>query len=504
MAYIKSYPNQNYLIPPKITDLFSENHVCYLIQQIAEEMDYSEFDTKYAGPGHPAYHPRISLKLLLMAYVDGIRSSRKIAKNACENVVYIFLAEKTNPDFRTISFFRKANPNLVKDVFKKVNTFALEHGLIDLSQLMIDGTIIKADTNDKHVIDRKVLDKLDKHIDRWIDMGIATDEAEDKLYGDRGIHELPDDLKDPYKRRKIVKKMVDEINKAIKEGKKEKVKEVRDDIEDLKKFMDAKGIKLMSLTDKDARFMLNKKGKVELSYNAQLVVDKNGFILSNDVVNECDDRHQLVPNINHVEQDFGLLPKGTIVNADAGYDNGEALEELEARGFDLYVPGKNVDTQHDEKKKFAKANFKYDEEKDTYICPENQHLTNRGTNYYKPQNQWRTTYAISKRICDTCPNKITCCKKATSRSIITVPGDKIAYRIKEKLRTPEGKAIYKIRKQTVECRFGDVKENKKFRSFLLRGLQRVKTEWNLVTTASNLVIINNLLKGRIGIPAPQC
>jgi len=98
MAYIKSYKNQNYLLPPNITDLFSKDHVCYLIEQIAESLDYSEFDELYAGAGHPAYHPRINIKLLLMGHIDGIHSSRKIAKNSQENVVYIFLAEKTQPD----------------------------------------------------------------------------------------------------------------------------------------------------------------------------------------------------------------------------------------------------------------------------------------------------------------------------------------------------------------------------------------------------------------------
>ena len=147
MAYIQSYPDQNYLIPPKITDLFSKNHICYLIKQIANEIDYSEFDKSYEGAGHPAYHPRINIKLLLMGHVDGIHSSRKIAKNSQENVVYIFLAEKTQPDFRTVSNFRKDNKKLVKEVFRKVNTFALDHGLIDLSHLSPDGTTIKANTS---------------------------------------------------------------------------------------------------------------------------------------------------------------------------------------------------------------------------------------------------------------------------------------------------------------------------------------------------------------------
>lgn len=220
MAYITSFKNQNYLLPLNITDLFSEDHACYLIEQIAEQLDYSEFDKKYAGAGHPAYHPRINIKLLLMANVDGIRSSRRIAKNAQENVVYIYLAEKTNPDFRTISDFRKDNRRLIKNVFREVNMFALEYGLIDLSHLMIDGTTVKANANNQRILDRETLRKLDKYIDKIIEEGIKVDDEEDKIYGERGMHELPEEFTGSERRKPIVRKIVNEINKSIKEGKK--------------------------------------------------------------------------------------------------------------------------------------------------------------------------------------------------------------------------------------------------------------------------------------------
>ena len=216
MAYIKSFPNQNYLIPPKITDLFSEDHVCYLIENIADNMDYSEFDNKYAGAGHPAYHPKISLKILAMANVDGMRSSRKIAKNANENVVYIYLAEKTNPDFRTISDFRKNNPEIIENFMLQLSKFAYENGLIDLSQLMVDGSTIKANANNNRILDEETIKKLKKYIEKEIQKGIEVDEEEDKLYGDRGMHELPKEFNNSEKRRPIVRKIVDEINKGIK------------------------------------------------------------------------------------------------------------------------------------------------------------------------------------------------------------------------------------------------------------------------------------------------
>jgi len=178
MAYIKSFRNQNYILPPNITDLFSENHVCYLIEQITDDLNYSEFDEKYAGAGHPAYYPRIPLKLLLMASVDGVRSSRRIAKQSSENVVYIYLSEKTQPDFRTISDFRKDNKKLLKNVFLQLNKFALEKGLIDLSHIFTDGTSVKANANNRKTIDKETLEKLSKYIDEVIEEGIKVDEEE--------------------------------------------------------------------------------------------------------------------------------------------------------------------------------------------------------------------------------------------------------------------------------------------------------------------------------------
>ena len=478
-------------MPPSLEDIISEDHVCYLIEQIAEQLDYSEFDKKYAGAGHPAYHPRINIKLLLMANVDGIRSSRRIANNAQENVVYIYLAEKTSPDFRTISDFRKDNRDLIKNVFREVNMFALEHGLIDLSHLLIDGTTIKANANNQRILDRETLDKLDKYIDKVIGEGIKVDEEEDKIYGERGMHELPEEFTDSERRKPIVCKIVNEINKSIKEDKKEHVKQIKQAFNGLQQMMHDQGLKKFGLTDSDARFMLNKKGRKELSYNAQLVVEKNGLIISNDVVQECDDRNQLVRNVDHVEQEFGTLPKKTKVIVDNGYENGNEMENLDKRGFDLYIPGKNMKEGKIKAKRFVKANFRYDEGTDRYICPEGKFLKNVGTSFNKKRRVYITIYKGSD--CPSCPYQKECCKNSKFRVIHALPQDKLFNRIRKKLRTKEGKVIYDLRKQTVERSIGDIKHNKKFRSFLLRGKQKVKVEFNLACIAHNLVIINNKL-----------
>jgi transposase len=496
MAYIKSYKNQNYLMPPNIKDLFSKNHICYLIEQMCDELDYSGFDDQYAGAGHPAYHPSIPLKLLLMAGVDGIYSSRRIAKNVQENIVYIYLAEKTQPDFRTISDFRKENQKLIKSVSKQLKLFALEKGLIDLNSLFVDGTIIQANANNARIISRETVEALENHIDKIIEKGIQVDEEEDKLFGDRGMHELPEELNDPKKRRPEVEKMVKLINQSIKEGKTESLREIKKKLNEVKQYMYENNINKYSFTDRDARFMLNKKGRIELSYNAQLVTEKNGFILSNEVVQNSDDRNQLLPNIDRTEKELGRLHKGTNVSADGIYLNGEGIQILDERGFNIHVPVYGM--VKSVKNRFDKLNFQYDEIRDIYICPENKELTNRGKYIHSQKHVPMTIYANTKKICQACLCREACCKNQQKRIIHALPQDKLLNRIKERMLSKEGKEIYGLRKQTVERSFADIKHNKKFFGFLLRGINKVKTQFDLVCIAHNLVTLNNKLnKSRV-------
>lgn len=497
MVYINTDKGQTYLIPKKITDLFSKDHVCYLIEQIAESMDYSKFDVKYEGAGRPAYHPRVLVKLVLMAGVDNIKSSRRLTKATQENVVYIYLSEKTQPDFHTICLFKKNNPKLINQVSLQLNKFAYERGMIDLNHLMIDGTTIKAGANNDRILDKETLQKLNKYLDNFLKESIKVDEEEDKIYGDRGMHELPEDLNDSEKRRPIVRKIVDEINKSMEEGDKENVKQIKEDLSKIQSKMEEQGLKKYSLTDPDARFMLNKKGKIELSYNAQIVTDKNGFIIADDVVQNADDRHQLVPGVEMVEENFGQLPKGTKVSTDAGYENGEQMEKLDKKGYDLYIPGKNSKPETRDKK-FAKANFKFDEQKDIYVCPENKILKNTGQYYRKKEQRYMTIYRCGN--CQSCSGHDECCKSKYYREIHATPQDKLINRIKEKLLSDKGKEAKKLRQQTVERSFGDLKENKKLRSFLTRGIKKVKTEFKLGCITHNLVMINNLINIR---PAPS-
>src|SRR3989344_1748988 len=191
MSYIQSFKGQTWLMPPNIEELIPEDHICFLVESFVESLDLSSFDQQYAGAGHPAYHPRVLLKLMVIGILDKVRSSRMLARSARENIVYMYLAEKLNPDFRTISDFRKNNPNLVKEAFKHTITLAKQEGLIDLSYLSTDGTKVKANASNKKMLTREELSFLLNFVDKELEEWSKQDVIEDDLLGNiRGTDQL--------------------------------------------------------------------------------------------------------------------------------------------------------------------------------------------------------------------------------------------------------------------------------------------------------------------------
>jgi len=185
MAYIGSFKGQNWLLPPSIRDMIPEGHVCFFVEDFVDSLDYSGFDVDYGGAGHPAYHPRVLLKVLVYGMMCGTRSSRKIARAGRENFVFMYLAERLCPDFRTVARFRKDNASFIKGVFRKTVELSVEHDLTDLSFVSIDGSMLKACAGKKRYFGREGIDKLEKAIEKMIEEDIALDELEDELFDDR-------------------------------------------------------------------------------------------------------------------------------------------------------------------------------------------------------------------------------------------------------------------------------------------------------------------------------
>lgn len=480
MVYIKSYRYQNWLLPPSLEEMIPEDHLCYLVEELVDSLDFNSFDIKYSGAGHPAYHPRIILKILVMGFLDKIRSSRKLARNSRENVVYIYLSEKLSPDFRTISDFRKCNPDLVKSTFKHTVTLAKLEGMLDLSILSTDGTKQKANASNRRILTKEELEFINKFIDNELEEWAKQDKIEDDFFGEiRGSDQLPE------KSKKKMKRAVEKYIKELKE--KGDISNIKEKIKKAKEELKENDLKKVSLTDPECRFMKNKKGKIELSYNPQITTDNNGIILANDVCQDEVDTKQLKFQVLQTKENAGELPEKVKWNFDNSYLEGENLHFLDKENIDGHLScqeKKNISDYDQEK-------FVYDKEKDEYLCPEGHKMVFMNELFDKTKGKFYRYY--KGQSCKGCPKKDKCTKRKDGiRYVKQFPYEKERRDMKEKMKTEEAKKVYDRRKETVEPVFGNIKENQGMLSFLTRNLKNVRTEFNLACIVNNLQRIKTL------------
>jgi transposase len=476
MVFIKSFKNQTWLFPPAIEDLIPEDHVCFLVENFIESLDFSAFEEKYEGAGHPAYHPGILLKLLVMGVIDKIRSSRRLAKNARENVVYMYLAEKLAPDFRTISDFRKDNPDLIKTVFKHTVHLARKEGMLNLSHLSTDGTKIKANAADKRILTKEELEFVMKFVENELETWAAQDSLEDDFFDNiRGSDLLPGSS------RKRVKSAVKHYIEELKEKGELYRTSIEAKLERAHQEVENNDLEKVSMTDPESRFMKSKKGRIELSYNFQITADQNGFILANDVTDSSADTHQLKPMVIQTEQNLEKIQEKIKWSFDNGYNEGENLKFLIDKKIDGYIPGQTKSTEN----RYDKSNFIYDKEKDVYVCPEGKSLIFFAENFDIVKNKLIKKYRSGD--CENCLKQKECTRTKDGRRIVNRdPYEEERNAMDKKMQLPESKEIYKLRKEIVEPVFGDIKENKGITRFLTRGLKMVKTEMNLISIANNI------------------
>jgi transposase len=458
MVYKNTSQNQNWLLPLSIKDMISKDHICFLVEDFVENLDFSKFEMINSGAGAPAYHPKILMKILTYGMLGKTRSSRKLCKATNENIIFMYLSEKVHPDFRTISRFRKNNADFVKSAFKKTVEIALENKLIDASFISIDGSTFKANAGSKRYFDKNGIDKLDKAIDKMIEDDIALDEFEDEMFGDNandgctGID------------RRDMKRIVEEFNNS-----KDKTK-VKKNIEKAKNELEKYSLKKVSISDPESRAMQTKKRFSELSYNAQLSVSKNQIIVANDVCQDKHDVKQFIPQIKNIKENIDI--SCSKIGLDCGYSDSDNLKFAEENNIDLYVPSRSQAQKLDGKEESLNHdNYIYDEKNNAIFC--DGHWYKRSGGYNRKDGKKILTFY---------------CKELQKKKDIPYYF-KERLRMKEKMGTKEAKKVYATRKITVEPVYGNIKQNLGFREFLLRGLEAVKIEMNLVSIAHNLLKI---------------
>ncbi len=337
--------NQEFLFPKKPSDFLSDDHLAKAVYEIVDLLNVSKIEAKYSKIGQNAYNPKMMIRILFYGYSVSIRSSRKISNGCEDRFDFLYLTDGLKPSHDRISDFRKDNLEELKLLFQEIVLIGANLGLAKFGNIKtsIDGSKFKANASPKLTKDegglQKLLDKTREEINKIFEEAERIDREEDEKYGkeNRG-DELPEHLKSKKAREKAIREAYEKLKKQ-KEQMKEKIRteKAREPTKaELKKIEKTK----INITDNDAKFMKERCGVIKPNYNAQISVDeKEQFIMANDVVNECNDQHQLVPMLNQTKENIGESPKK--VKADNGYY--PQLEEATKLfpEIDLYVDDKN-------------------------------------------------------------------------------------------------------------------------------------------------------------------
>ena len=489
---------QSWLLPPGINELVPKDHICNLVVAVVEGVDVSEIEKKYRSkPGNPAYPRGMLLRLMVQASIDGVWSSRKIERLTHENVIYMYLSGNEKPDFRTLCNFRKENKELIEEVFEQTVRVAKSLGVLRLGHLSVDGTKLKANASNNYTLSEEELEEIREIIER----GIAIDEEEDRLLGDKRGDRLPPEHNTQEKLRKRIeeverakgKKLKRVARKLLKQhllGTEKQKQKSLEKLERAEEELKKSEQNAVSLSDPEARFMENKKHRKELSYNSQLTVDHgSGLIVANGVTQDCTDQGQLEPEVEQAEENVGGLVEGTKLSGDNGYFSGANLRYLERKRLEGYIPDEKQAQELKGKRvkdsPYSKDRFEYDEKRDQFVCPHGEVLSRKGEYKYNGKSLY-TYYGAN---CGKCPFRSECVKKGGTRVITSDGYEAERRRMSARMRTKAGKEEYKKRKETVEWPFGNIKQNLRFREFRTRGLENVRTEHNLVCTAHNLKLL---------------
>jgi len=459
--YLSYDPEQKLLMPPDLRDWLPEGHLALFISDVVEELDLSAIVGSYEsgdGRGRPPYHPLMMVKLLVYGYCIGRVSSRKIEKATYEDVAFRVLACNQHPDHDSIAEFRKRHLQELAGLFVQVLKLCERAGLVKLGHVAIDGSKLRANASKHKAMGYERMcekeQQLVAEVERLLKAAEEADAAEDGRYG-KGVRgdELPAELARRESRLRKIREAKASLEAEAKEQAKAAAAAVEAKLAERKQREEETGKKTRgkapqmvnvaeakpkpkaqrNFTDPESRIMKDgATGSFEQSYNAQIAVDGTAqIIVAATLTQAVNDKQQLLPVLAEVKTNIGRLPEK--VTADSGYFSTAAVTSEVLSTVDLYVTP--------------------DRSKKTEEVAE--------LNSASPPNS-------------------------------EVDQDVIA-QMREKLKTENGRAIYKQRKMIVEPVFGQVKEVRGFRRFSFRGLQKNEAEWSLICLTHNLL---KLFRGR--------
>lgn len=448
--------DQSTLFPESLEDYVTEENTVRVIDVFIEELDLAALGftgLQLKSTGRPKYHPATLLKLYLYGYLNRIQSSRRLETECQRNVELMWLLGKLAPDFKTIADFRKDNGLGIQNVCKTFVEVCRRLNMFDGAVVAIDGSKFKASNNKgNNYTPSKVkfhIDRVEKHIARYMAL---LDEADKEQPNPVKVHASKQRLAD--------------FRAQLKE------------LHDIKAQVDAHPDKQISTTDPDSRLMKTQGFTRAVSYNVQSAVDtKHHLIVAHDVTN-VPDRGQLTSMTKLAQT--ALKQTKIRVLADKGYFSQPDLKAAIDLGADPIMP--KTDTSSSEKKGiFPRSQFRYDEDKDIYVCPAGNELQNRMR--VLEQGKYLDVY-FNHIACRDCAIRSQCTKaKKDPRRVRRWVHEALTEGMLNKLENEPELMLH--RKQTVEHPFGTIKLWMGATHLLTRRFKNVRTEISLHVLAYN-------------------
>lgn len=439
-----------YLLPPSVQDWLPEKHLARFVVEIVEQLNLQPLKESYSGRGSQPYNPEMLVALLFYGYATGVFSSRKLERSTYDSVAFRYVAANKHPDHDTIAEFRKRFLPQLKKLFVEILTIAHQMNVLKLGKVSIDGTKVQANASKHKALSYGHACKLEERLEAEVAELLQKAESADKADIPDGM-DIPAELSIRRERIKAIKQAKAEIERRAAERHAEEQKAYEDKIAERAKKEQETGKKTggktpqpptagpttkdqVNLNDSESRIMPTSGGGFEQAYNAQAGVDTETLlILTTHVSQAPNDKQELKPaltNLKHLPQTLGTV---TDLLADNGY--------------------------------FSENNVT--------LCEENKvasYIAVKRESHHPP---------LMERFQEPAP----------------WPDDANAVdTMKHRLKTRSGKAVYAKRKSTIEPVFGIIKSVMGFRQFLLRGLDAVKGEWDLVCIAFNLKRLYALAK----------
>jgi transposase len=422
------------MFPIDMRDWLPSDHLVHFVIDAVNHLDVSGFKVNHRGTGSEQYPPEMMLSLLIYSYATGRFGSRKIEAASYTDVAIRYICGgEAHPDHSVICAFRKDNKEVFEEAFTKVLLLAREMKLLKrVGGISVDGTKVKANASKHKAVSYKRAVEIIADLEKEVKELVRIAEEEDGKGLESGL-KIPEEIQRREKRHAALTAAKAEMEKMYNEAKELGEKKNKK----LEKYQ-------LNFTDNESRIMKAGNGNhFEQSYNTQAAVDTEGslFILGGNVTQNGNDKKELKPVVSSVSPEVREVSH---VSADSGYYSDEAVSSVE------------------------KVNEEGKREGPEVFCA------------VEKSRHGRTVEDMKKKPC-----------------MVEEPVENLSAkeRMAKKLKTVEGKAIYKKRKETVEPVFGIIKQVMGFRQFMLRGIDKVNTEWSLVRVAYNFKRFHKLIGG---------